>query len=299
MKISEILKDIELTDEQVKALDEFFENFTNEIRESAADELRETIKEEVMEEVDVNIDDAEAAFNLFKSDCEKAFDSFEEDCEVAFEMFESDAEKAFDLGMNDAKKLYTENMTRALQDVYDDIEERVKADIVESQEFKAIEQIKNAVAPLILTEDQKAIKDELEELKAEKQIIEEEKEELNREKIIETLMKDFPEQYEETVRKFIDRAKNEDEIYERFKTVVEMIDADSVNIKTSDDIDIDDIDDINEEDEEEVIAEEGIFDVEKKDKETKESKREGGAINPFTEEDLELLGLAFPQVAPR
>ena len=317
MNISEVLKGIELSDEQTKALDSFFENYTNYVKEKAKKELHEVVIEEVkakMEDGVILKEEAEKAFALYEEDCKKAFELYKEDCEKAFMLFEEDADKAFNMGIedsiNDTQKEYTENMTKALQDLYEDIEERVKIDVFESKEFKALDKIREAVTPIMLNEDQKKLLDELEELKKEKEIISEEKEELNREKIINTLMKDFPIQYEEQVRNFISNAKDEEEIYERFNHIVEMIEVDPDMIKKTEPIEEaeeDKEDEKKDEEKEELkikkkkkkkeekesMAEESIFNVTKKDVEQKKN------ISGFTEDEENLINLAFPQMSSR
>jgi len=306
--IAEVLQDIELSDDHVKALDEFFEGHTQQIREQVTEELREEITEEVKSEVEITREDAERAFELFEADCEKAFELFEKDAEKAFELFESDAEKAFELGIEDVQKEYTENMTKALQDIYEDIEERAKSDVMESKEFKALEQVRKAIAPIVLTEDQKELLDEIEKVRAEKEALAEEKQVIERAKIIDTLMADFPEKYEEAVRKFIESAKTEDEIYERFNTMCEMIEIDPEDIQTvideeedvDDEDDEDDVDDeedvVNEDtndDEDKEVFTESIVNVKNKESKTKEK------IPGLSQEDEDLINLAFAQMAPK
>lgn len=306
MEISEILSGIELTDDQVKALDKFFEDFTQQVKDKSAEELREIVTEEVKADLEITREDAEKAFELFEADCEKAFELFEADCDEAFGLFEADAEKAADLMLEDVQKEYTENMTKALQDVYEDIEARVKSDVLESQEMKALNKIKEAVSPILLSEDQKKMLDEIQELRKQKEEIAEEKAVISREKIIETLMRDFPTQYEEQVRGFISKAKDEDEIYERFNTIVEMIDIDSQSltkkaveeeeIKSKSEVDgkhkkADKKEAIKSKSAIREVNEEAIIEVSKKD--DKEIEK-----NLFDDEEEDLINLVFAQALP-
>jgi Ca2+-binding EF-hand superfamily protein len=66
MKIPEILNTIELSEEQIKALDKFFESWTRDMTKGLISE-----------------GDAEKAFNKFASDAEKAFKLFEKDIVLA------------------------------------------------------------------------------------------------------------------------------------------------------------------------------------------------------------------------
>lgn len=218
MEILEVLKDIELTDQQTTALDKFFEEFKTKITNDVAKQYSEGIDTEKY----VLREDAEKAFALFESDCEKAFDLFEDDADKAFGLFEEDAEAAFNLGVEDVQKIYTENMTVALQEVYDEVSERVKKDFLESKEYRTIQKLKDLIIPLLedtdndLVEKIKAISDEKE------QILEENKK-LSKTTMITTLLKDIPSEYVETVEEFISLGKDEDEVIERFNSIVEMM----------------------------------------------------------------------------
>jgi hypothetical protein len=365
MNISEVLKNIELNEEQQKALDTFFAEYAESIKTSTETTLRESITEELKTAQAENLiskEDAEKTFEMFKEDAEKAFELFKADAEKAFELFNEDATKAADLMLKDAQNEYTENMTRALQDIYESIETRVKSDFCESNEFKALEAVKAAVAPVMMNEDYNKVMEELEALKAEKNAIVEEKEELTKEKVIETLIKDLPEQYVETVRKFVSNAKNEDEIYERWNSIVEMLQADPSGVileaKKAKEDDLEDMiedeeeelepeedeekedkkekkskkkskkdkdededeEDESEDEEKEDEDEESEEEDEKEEKETKKSKKskkddfmveeaifnitkkdkkDNNGLNFFNEEDVDLISLAFPKLAPR
>lgn len=239
-KIAGILESIELSDAQVVALDGFFEEYTKNIvdktKKGLANEIKAQITEEVNKNIPKDVKQAEKAFDLFENDTRKAFELFEGDAEKAFDLFEKDAEKAFELYKEDLQKEYTERMRKALLDIYEDIEGRVKKDLVESNEFKALDSIKKAVAPIMLSEEQKSIIKQAEAIKAERQAVTEEKAEMEKEKVIKTLIEDFPKEYAVAVEKFINQAKNVDEVYERFNTMVEMIDIDTNNKKKTGDV---------------------------------------------------------------
>lgn len=302
-EISEVLKGIELSDDQVKALDSFFEQYTQQIKVKVEADLREAITEEVKGQLDFSKEDAEKAFELFEADCEKAFELYEADCEKAFELYEEDCEKAAGLMLEDAQKEYTENMTKALQELYEEIEVRVKSDILESQEMKALTKIKEAISPIMLNEEQKKMLDEIEDLRKEKESINEEKAALSREKIIDTLMKDFPVQFEEQVRGFIEKAATEDEIYERFNTIVEMIDIDASVLKKTkieEECALEagkkkkEIKKEKEKEKKPMTEEaEGIFEVGKKD-----DKKIEKEIVSFSDDEQDLINLVFAQTAP-
>jgi len=220
--LEKILGNIEITEEQIKALDIFFEDYKTKIENNVKKSITNEDK------------DVDLSKYVLKKDAEKSFDLFYEDAEKAFDLFKKDCEKAFDLATNDLQKEYTENMTKALHEVYVDIEERVKHDFFESVEFKTLEKVKQVMAPILLNEEQKEMLDQWKTLEEEKKSLNEEKQEIKREKIISTLMKEFPVEYAEQVKTFISGAKSNNEIYERFNLIVEMIEngGDTKGVKT-------------------------------------------------------------------
>ena len=226
VKIAEALNGIELTDEQVKALDGFFADFAESAKASAKKNLLESGEF-------VSRNQAERAFTLFENDARNAFDRFEKDAEKAFDIFYEDAERAFDLGVADTQREYTENMARALKDVYDDVHDRVKKDFAESAEYRALEQVRRAMQPVLLDEGQKAMVEEIEKVRADKTRLEGEKKELERGRVVDTLMKGFPAEYEESTRTFISNGKTIDEVYERFSTMVDMIKTGALSKKAA------------------------------------------------------------------
>ncbi len=62
-------------------------------------------------------------------------------------------------------------------------------------------------------------------LRAEKEQLEETTTQLTRKEIINTLLEDLPEKYVETVSEFISAAGTDEEIYERFNTIISIIEA--------------------------------------------------------------------------
>jgi len=237
MKIPEILSKVNLDEEQIKALDTFFKEWTEEIKTA---ERKKAVTEAKIPEGYVKTKDAEKAFDLFKEDAEKAFDLFKEDAEKAFNLFNEDAEKAFDLAktewheefnqiLEDKQTQYTESFARAMQDVYEEIESRVRNDFQTSEEYRAFQVVKKAVLPVILTEDQKEMLDKINDMERKEAMLAENEKELNKQNAISTLLADFPSEYVETVKKFVSKAVNEEEVYSRFNEIVELIDKGAVN----------------------------------------------------------------------
>ena len=225
MQIPEVLNSIELTDEQTQALDKFFEEYSNNLKAKYSSEVDKEAIEKIAK------DKARKALQAFAEDAEKAFELFEKDAEKAFDLFAEDADKAFTLFQEEKVNEYTEITAKAIQDIYEEIEAKVKDDFVYSEEYQAFKKAKEAMIPVIISEDQKEMLDKLKEIKEKEAMLEEAEKDLSRSAAINTLLKDFPEKYYETVKKFISESKDEEEVYSRFNTIVEMIDIDSASFK--------------------------------------------------------------------
>ena len=222
-KVKELLEGANLSDEQIKALDTFFATYTEEVRDKVKEELSGKAFNESGEEM-IPKSVAEEAFKKFQDDAKTAFNLFKEDSEKAFDLFKEDAHKAFQLYSEDLQEEYSENMIKGLQELYQDVEERVKRDFMESKDASILEQIKKLLVPLVASEEQQALLEEIEKLRSEKNEILEETKDLTRENIINTLVQDFPQEYVEDVKEYLEAAKNDDDIYERFSFICEMID---------------------------------------------------------------------------
>lgn len=183
-------------------------------------------------------EDAEKAFELFEEDVEKAFTAFELDAESAFELFESDAQKAFELFEEDAetagelmnedlKNFYSEKAMKAIEELYTSIESEVKQAFTESDEYRALEDIKKIATPLILEESEDDLAKKIVNLSSEKSVLLEEVESMKKKEIISSLVSDFPAKEASIIQEFIEKGKDEDEIYERFATVIELLEAKS------------------------------------------------------------------------
>lgn len=213
MKIPKILDDVEINEEQIKALDTFFKEWHEEIESKVKATYVESSKDLIS-----------------KKDGQKAFDIFYKEAEAAFNLAKKDYQEAFNLGIGDVKNQYTETMSKAMQDIYTDLELRVSEDFKKSPEYAAFESVKNAIAPVVMTEDQTAALKKLDEIKVREETILEDQKELGKQKAINTLLEDFPVEYKETVKKFIGKAITEEEVYERFNAMAEMIDHGGIKI---------------------------------------------------------------------
>lgn len=217
-RVKEVLETANLNDDHIKALDEFFTQYTEEVKKAERKKLGSGSDEMIPKKV------AEATFNKLKEDSEKAFNLFKEDSKQAFKLFKEDSEKAFELYAEDLQNEYTENMIKGLQDLYSDVEERVKKDFMESKDFAILEGVKKLVMPLIAADDQKVLLEEIEKLKEEKNKILSINEDISKENIISSLVSGFPKEYSEQITDYLKNSKNTDEIYERFSFICEMVD---------------------------------------------------------------------------
>ena len=267
--LKKVLGEIEITEDQKLALDEFFEELSSSIEERVSSEYQSEISlrdDEIEElkskgtEVDttglISIEEAEAAFNLFKEDAEGAFNKLEKDAEAAFNLFkedaegafnklkqdseqafalfESDAEKAFDLFMEEAEtagemmkedlqNIYAEKSMKAIEDLYTSIEGEVKTAFLESEEYRALMEIKKIATPFVLEESEEELAKKIVSLSSEKETLFEEVESLKKKEIITSLISDFPIKQAKIIQEFIEKGKDENEIYERFSTVIELL----------------------------------------------------------------------------
>jgi hypothetical protein len=264
--LKKVLGEIEITEEQQSALNEFFEELSSSIEERVTSELQSeiSIKDDEIEELKsssnteglISIEEAEMAFNLFKEDSERAFNKLEEDAENAFNLFkedaegafnklkidseqafalfESDAESAFDLFMEEAetagemmsedlKNVYAEKSMKAIEDLYESIEGEVKSAFLESEEYRALMEIKKIATPFVLEESDDELAKKIVSLSSQKETLFEEVESLKKKEIISSLISDFPVKQASIIQEFIEKGRDENEIYERFSTVIELL----------------------------------------------------------------------------
>ena len=269
-KLKNVLGEIEITEEQQSALNEFFEELSSSIEERVSSEYESelSLKDDEIEELKnrgevvsegmISIDEAEAAFELFKEDSERAFSKFEtdaenafelfkedaegafnklkEDSETAFTLFESDAEKAFDLFMEEAetagelmsedlKNIYAEKSMKAIEELYESIEGEVKSAFLESEEYRALMDIKRIATPFVLEESDDELAKKIVSLSTEKETLFEEVESLKKKEIVASLVSDFPYEEAQKIQAFIEKGKDENEIYERFSEIIEILEA--------------------------------------------------------------------------
>lgn len=214
----DVLKEVQLSDEQVKALDHFFiehtENIRSEIESDFEGELS-ALKSEI-EELKAN--PINESNETIKEEAKKELELFKENAEKAFNLLKEHSAKAFELYKADLKTQYSENMVEALQKLYVELEERVKEDFKSSDEYKAFEKMMNIAKPIVLKEKEELF-EELETLKSEKEQLTKEKEVLSKKETINSLLESFPKEHVDEVRAFLEGASTEDEIFERFQAI--------------------------------------------------------------------------------
>jgi len=225
--IKEILDSIELSDEQVQALDGFFEEYTEKIKNDVTAAYEEQLeeKEEEIVALQESVEKHKLAFELFEEDAEKAFTLFEADAEKAFELFENDAEKAFELFEEESKQEYAVAMTEAIKEVYDDLYEKAQQDFLESNEYNAFNKVKSIVMPFIEATDQQLVS-KIQELEAQLESVEGKKIELEKKSIIQSLVDGLPKKYSEKVSGILESCVNEDEIYQKYELILDVIESD-------------------------------------------------------------------------
>lgn len=268
-KFKEVFSNIEINEDQAKALNNFFEEYSRSlekkikakyenafepekngyIKASEAEKAFELFKKESEMAFEAYKADSEKAFALFERDAEKAFDLFEKDAELAFEAFEKDSEAAFTLFESDAKNAFglfmedsskafdmfnqdvitehSEKMAQIIEDLYPTLEEKVRQDLLASDEFKIYESFKHQIKPYLINESETehSLRKQIDFLKAELESLNEEKEVSERDQTIEDLVSDLPAKEMKIVKNYIEKAKTTDEIFERYNLAMELLNS--------------------------------------------------------------------------
>jgi hypothetical protein len=143
-------------------------------------------------------------------------------------------------------------MAQIIEDLYPTLEEKVRQDLLASDEFKIYENFKHQIKPYLINESETehSLRKQVDFLKAELESLNEEKEVSERDQTIEDLVSDLPAKEMKIVKNYIEKAKNIDEIFERYNLAMELF-----NIKGSlqnldeDKEDSEDMDEYNESEE--------------------------------------------------
>ena len=222
-ELTKVFDDIEVTEEQENAIREFFSLFAENVKEKVSSELQEQIESlnEEIEELKNGSGEASLA------DAEKAFNAFQEDAEKAFELFKQNAEKAAELMLEDVKEEHAKQLAEAIDKLYEDIEARVQEDFKSSKEFAALKNVVKAVSSVVSTDDTKSLLEEIETLRKENEELKNNNVDLSKKEIIASLVEGFSEEHKKTMVEFLEGAKSEEEIYERFNAIASIIEGDA------------------------------------------------------------------------
>lgn len=216
MNIKEILKDVEVTEEQAKAIVEF------------VDEVATAKAAAISEEFEKYKAKTKKAFAAYSEDVDARVKRIEDKASRAFAIFEADSRKAFEIGVKKTKAESAENMVTALQELYVEAKEKAKAELLASPEFAVVENLKTQIASAT-DERTKALVEEVETLRRKERAALEQIELTERQKTIDSLCEDIPKKFQKNVREFISGAKTNDEVLERFKAISHVIIAEETD----------------------------------------------------------------------
>lgn len=222
-ELTKVFDDIEVTEEQENAIREFFSLFAENVKEKVSSELQEQI-ESLNEEIE-ELKNGSGENSL--AEAERAFNAFQEDAEKAFELFKQDVEKAAELMLEDVKEEHAKQLAEAIDKLYEDIEARVQEDFKSSKEFAALKNVVKAVSSVVSTDDTKSLLEEIETLRKENEELKNNNVDLSKKEIIASLVEGFSEEHKKTMVEFLEGAKSEEEIYERFNAIASIIEGDA------------------------------------------------------------------------
>ena len=218
MDIKEVLNSIELTTEQITALDHFFEEYSNQISAKAVETYIESnghVDSGEVEELKKQVKLHQTAFELFERDVDKAFEIFEEHADRAFAKFEEDVEKAFVLYEEDLQNDFTTKMVESLDSLYSTLKDKAQQDFFESSEYAAFSQIKNIVMPYVEGANAE-LKAKLLDLETSIASEKQKNQELSKKTMIDEFVSGIPEQHVSKARAFLEESNSEDEILQRY-----------------------------------------------------------------------------------
>jgi hypothetical protein len=218
-ELAQLFENIEIDEKQENAIREFFTLFS----ESVESKVKTTLEEKI-QALNEELESAQGSDN---GKAQEAFELFEADAEKAFELFREDAEKAANLMLEDAKEEHAKQLAEALDKLYEDVEARATEDFKSSKEFATLVNVIKAVSPLVVSDDKKALLEEIEELKQKNEALQADNTGLSKKEIIASLVEGFSDEHKKTMVEFIEGSKTEDEIYERFNAIASFIESKS------------------------------------------------------------------------
>ena len=218
MDIKEVLNTIELNDDQIKALDQYFEEFSERISAKAIKayvEANGSVDGSEVEELKKQVELHKTAFELFENDVDKAFEIFEEHADKAFAKFEEDVEKAFVLYEEDLQNDFTSKMVEALDSLYGNLKEKAQQEFFESSEYAAFKKITEIVMPYVEGVNQE-LKAKLMDLETSIASEKQKNKELSRKTMIDEFVSGIPETHAAKARAFLEESNSEEEILQRY-----------------------------------------------------------------------------------
>lgn len=283
-KILKVLEGVELNEEQVAAFDEFFAEFTEKIKDETSEVYQEEL-DKLEEKVKVLAESNEVTDAKYSP----------ENVEKAFELYKEDIDKEHAEEVDSLRDEMSNQLAETVQSVYEDIEGRAKADLASSREMKALNLIKEALAPLMVSDE--TLLQEVNSLQEELSTLKADKDEMTREKTINALLEDIPAEFSDFVRDFISKGETEEAIYEHYETILPIIEMKIKNIneeEETEEFDEEEIEEVIEDDEvveddiEDAIAENVIFQTDTSEQEivTEDVQEEQINDKDLTEEDM-------------
>lgn len=220
-ELAQLFENIEVDETQANAIKEFWSLLQESIKDQAEAEYQQEIEalNEELEEAKKGSGSSEEA--------RLAFEAFEADAKVAFDTFAEDAETAAERMVEDLKEEHAKQLAEALDKLYEDIEARVTEDFKSSKEFAALTNVIKAVNTVVGTDNTKSLLEEIEALKQENESLKNNNVTLSKKDVIANLVEGFSEEHKKTMIEFMEGAKTEDEIYERFNAIASVIEGSS------------------------------------------------------------------------
>lgn len=219
-ELANLFENIEVDEKQANAIKEFFSLFSEDVKLKAETELKDEIQtlNEELEKAKSGSESAEAV---------KKLADFEANAEKAFAAFQEDAETAANRMVEDLKEEHAKQLADALDKLYEDVEARAQEDFKSSKEYASLMNVIKAVKPMIVSDDNKSLLEEIETLNKKVEELTGKTTELSKKDIIAGLVEGFSEEHKKTMIEFMEAAKTEDEIYERFNAVASLIESDT------------------------------------------------------------------------
>lgn len=214
MRISETLRNIELDEKAQEALGEFLEDYKSEIS---------SIYEEKIDSLQRDLEE--------KMENDNVTGYTEEQIEEANRLMQEDFQKE----KSKIREEFEFKLANAINETYEEIEEKVKEAFIESNEYKSFKKAVDAIAPIIEGSDE-TLREQVLSLQEELESMKSENNDLNKRQIIETLVSDIPEKFKDTVTAALESHDTEERIYDEFERYLSIIEAASLDNIDEDEI---------------------------------------------------------------